>query len=117
MSKNVHDYPRFRALHNLLVALWDKAVPLPGYVRREWEALQHGIEEIAKKGLGLPASLGSEDPTPVDTHVLVLEYSDNGVDWTEVVRSFPADPTPMVDTLGFRYVRARIKNTRREQGT
>jgi len=117
MSSNVHDYPRFRAIHNLLVALWDKAVSQLGYVKREWEALQHGIEELAKKGLGLPESYGPEEPTPVDSLVLVLEGSIDGVTWVEAARSFPADPTPVVDALGFRYVRSRVKNTRREQST
>jgi hypothetical protein len=114
---DVHSFPRYRALHRLLLTIWDKAVGSPGYVRAEWEEVSQGMTELAEKGLGLPEFMGPEEPTPVlrpPRFVQVVETSVDGVNWREVLRAPLGTPFECDDLCrdGDKYYRIFVSERR-----
>lgn len=109
MSRDVHDYPRFRAIRSLVLLLWDKAVKTLGYDRREWESLMEAIEQLARKGLGLPADLGTETPTPLRIQTVVVLGTTDGTTWTEIGRFAAEAPIlPILDIRKYQLIRFDI---------
>lgn len=84
MSSNINDYPRFREIERLVLHLWDKAVDTPSYDRDTWQQLRANIEELARRGLGLPAGFFIDEATPLDNRMVVVLMSDDNEHWQEV---------------------------------
>ena len=118
MSSNIENYPRFRALRSLLLLLWDKAVATAGYKRREWEALMEGTEDLARKGLGLPAGLGTEESTPLQLKAVVVMGSSDGTEWTEIGRFITEQPIlPILNIREHRFIKFHIETDPKMRST
>jgi hypothetical protein len=117
-------------LERKLLKLWDKAVGLEGYDKREWEELRRGMDEIALMGLGTPSSGVDEfHNTPVELEdggrrrsrfVQVVEMSNDGRTWHEVLRA-PLGQALDCDDLcgsrqGERLIRVIAAEPRRKKG-
>lgn len=49
------NYARYRTYHTLLHHLWTKSVGAFDYQKRDWQALENAVNDIAQNGLGDPA--------------------------------------------------------------